>query len=120
MLFSKNHLWVQAEGVTAKIGISAYAVKKLDSIVFLNLPEVGEQLTIGEKLGDVESVKTVTDLLSPVTGQVAVVNEALLDDPGPIADDPYGNWLVEVKADKLSDDLLTEEEYQSYKDECDG
>lgn len=119
MLFSKNHLWVQAEGSVARIGLSAYAVEKLGGIAFLNLPEVGEHLTIGEKLGDVESVKTVSDLLSPVDGQVAAVNEALLDDPGPIADDPYGNWLIGVTVDHFSDELLTEEEYQSYKDECD-
>ena len=120
MLFSKNHLWIKPEGDTARLGISDYGVEKLGNIVFLNLPEVGDWLTIEEKLGDVESIKTVSDLISPVTGQVLSVNGTLLDDPGSIGDDPYENWLIEVKIHRLSDELLTVEEYQIYRDECNG
>ncbi len=119
ILFSKQHLWVRQDGDTVKIGISAYAAKELGGIVFLNLPETGEQLMAGEKLGDMESIKTVTDLISPVTGEVVSVNETMIEDPAPINQDPYANWLAEIKTVGPFNELMTEEEYQQYQEKHD-
>ena len=79
--YSKSHEWVRRQGNTAEIGLTDYAQSELGGIVFVNLPQVGDEVTMGEALGDVESVKSVSDVYSPVTGVVSEVNEALLDTP---------------------------------------
>ena len=118
-LFSKDHIWVYQEDRlhTVKIGISAYAVEQLGSIMFLNLPEAGERIEINERLGDIESVKTVSDLISPVTGEVISVNEDLLENLENISNNPYKSWFIEVKAEQFANDLMSKEEYQKYRDE---
>ena len=116
-LFSKDHIWVYQEDHTVKIGISAYAVEQLGSIMFLNLPEVGERIEINERFGDIESVKTVSDLISPVTGEVVSVNENLLENLENISNNPYKSWFIEVKAEQFANDLMSKEEYQKYRDE---
>ena len=116
-LFSKDHIWVYQEDHTVKIGISAYAVEQLGSIMFLNLPEAGERIEINERLGDIESVKTVSDLISPVTGEVISVNEDLLENLENISNNPYKSWFIEVKAEQFANDLMSKEEYQKYRDE---
>ena len=116
-LFSKDHIWVYQEDHTVKIGISAYAVEQLGSIMFLNLPEVGERIEINERFGDIESVKTVSDLISPVTGEVVSVNENLLENLENISNNPYKSWFIEVKAEQFADGLMSKEEYQKYRDE---
>ena len=116
-LFSKDHMWVYQEDHTVKIGISAYAVEQLGSIMFLNLPEAGERIEINERLGDIESVKTVSDLISPVTGEVISVNEDLLENLENISNNPYKSWFIEVKAEQFANDLMSKEEYQKYRDE---
>lgn len=106
LLYSKSHEWVLLEGDTAKIGLTDHAQEALGDLVFVNLPEVGDALTCGEALGDVESVKAVSDVYSPVTGTVKAVNEELLDTPEAINADPYGAWLVEVEGITDKEELL--------------
>lgn len=111
LLYSKSHEWVLLEGDTAKIGLTDHAQEALGDLVFVNLPETGDSLTCGEALGDVESVKAVSDVYSPVTGTVKAVNEELLDTPEAINADPYGAWLVEVEGITDKEDLLDAEAY---------
>lgn len=116
-LFSKNHIWLAKGGETATLGITDYAQKKLGNIMFLNLPDVGERLIAGQRLGDIESIKTVSDLISPVDGEVVKVNEELVDEPDLINEEPYESWFVEVKVDSMSDNLMDEETYLSRKED---
>ena len=98
------------------IGISAFAIDQLGDVVFLELPDLGDNVEKGEKFGTIESVKAVEDLKSPVSGEVLERNDQLLDAPEQIADDPYGDgWLIRIKADsmdELEEDMLTAEEYR--------
>ena len=100
--YSAEHEWVNASadtvvGSTVKVGITAVAADELGEIVFVDLPGVGDTVTAGETCGEVESTKSVSDLYSPVTGEVVAVNEAAGDDPGLLNSDPYGEgWLFEV------------------------
>lgn len=111
LLFSEQHVWVLVEDDnTVKLGLSDYAQKKLGAIVFINLPEAGENLEKDVCFGDVESIKTVSDLISPVNGEVLAVNEEILDAPENINADPYANWLLEVRAENL-DELMDADAY---------
>lgn len=116
-LFSNKHVWVLQDGETATIGITEYAQEKLGSIMFLNLPDVGEKLEYGQRFGDIESIKTVSDLFSPVDGEVIRINEELVDEPDAINDEPYESWFVEVKVTSTPDDLMDEETYLAKKEE---
>lgn len=110
--FTKSHEWIKFEDdKTAHIGISDYAQKQLGDLVFVNLPEVGDEIVAGEEFADVESVKAVSSIYSPVTGRVIAVNEELLDHPELINSDAYEGWLVEVGEITDHTELLTEEEY---------
>lgn len=105
--YTKSHEWILfADDGTAKVGLTDHAQEALGDLVFVNLPEVGDTLTCGEALGDVESVKAVSDVYSPVSGTVKAVNEALMDAPEGINADPYGAWLVEVEGITDKEDLL--------------
>lgn len=116
MKFTKEHEWVSADGTTAKIGITDFAQKSLGDIVFVELPEVGAAFEIGDILGTVESVKTVSDVYSPITGEVTAVNSALEDNPGSINSGAYESWIVEIKMadDELPEGLMDEAEYEAY------
>lgn len=116
-LFSKDHIWIYQEDYTVKIGISSYAVEQLGNIMFLNLPEEGEKIEINERFGDIESVKTVSDLISPVTGEVVSVNEDLLENLENISNNPYESWFIVAKAEQFLERLMSKEEYQKYRDE---
>lgn len=95
--YAQTHEWVQfTPEHTVRVGITDFAQQSLGSLVFVNLPQVGDRLTAGASLGDVESVKSVSEILSPVSGTVTAVNEALLDHPEQINDAPYESWLVEI------------------------
>ncbi|MBP1757856.1 MAG: Glycine cleavage system protein [Firmicutes bacterium] len=114
LLYSKSHEWVEFTSEdTAKVGLTDFAQDQLGSLVFVNLPEVGDPITAGEALGDVESVKAVSDVYSPLTGTVSAVNEDLLDTPEAINQDPYGAWLVEVEGITDREELLSAEEYET-------
>ena len=119
--YSKDHEWTKhTEDGTVLIGITDYAQTKLSSLVFINLPEVGDDVSMGERFCDVESVKAVSDVYSPVTGVVKAINEALLDAPGEINADPYEAWFVEVENITETEELISAAEYQSYCRELDG
>lgn len=111
-----SHEYARLEGDIATIGITAFAVDQLGDIVFLELPEVGEALEKGATFGSVESVKAVEDLKAPLSGTVVERNDALLDTPEQLADDPYGDaWMLKVRVndpDEL-DDALSAEEYRA-------
>ncbi len=110
MKFSKDHTWVNEDG---KVGISDYAQKQLKDIVFVELPEKGKKVEKGKQVATIESVKSVSDVISPVSGEVIEVNESLQEDPTIINSDCYGKgWLFKVKVEE-SDDLMTEEEYNN-------
>jgi glycine cleavage system H protein len=115
--YTKEHEWVRAEGGAGTIGITDHAQHELGDIVFVDLPKVGAQLTKGESLGSVESVKAVSDIYAPVSGEVTEVNELLAKEPEKLNEDPHGEaWLVKVKlsAPEEVNGLLPLSEYQSY------
>lgn len=112
--YAKSHEWVKFDGETVLIGLTDYAQKELGDLVFVNLPEMGDSVVAGETFGDVESVKAVSDVYSPVTGTVAEINEVLLDSPETINDDPYGAWFIRVEEVTEQEELMTAEEYEAY------
>ena len=111
--YSRDHEWLRMEDGIAVIGISDFAQSELGDVVFVNLPEVGDDTTAGEPFGDVESVKAVSDLVCPVTGTVCAVNEELLDAPEKLNEDPYGTWIIKVEKVTDTEDLLTAEQYEA-------
>ncbi|HIK44357.1 MAG TPA: glycine cleavage system protein GcvH [Leptolyngbyaceae cyanobacterium M65_K2018_010] len=119
-LDSHEYARVDEEEGIVTVGITAFAIDQLGDIVFLELPEVGDTVEKGESFGTVESVKAVEELKSPLHGEVLERNEALMETPEQIGDDPYGDgWLIKVKADNLEDleDAMSAEEY---KDQVEG
>ena len=117
LLYSKDHEWVLSlEGNRVRIGISDYAQNSLGDIVFVENPEEGDEVTANDTMGSIESVKAVSDLISPVSGSVVLVNEELEDSPQSINEKPYEAWLIEVELsnpDELNS-LLKEDEYQAF------
>jgi glycine cleavage system H protein len=109
--YSASHEWVKAEGEEVIIGITDFAQKELGDLVFINLPNVDDEMIHGEAFADVESVKAVSDIISPVNGVVAEVNEALLDAPELINQDPYQAWIVKAKDVSGLEDLLDAQQY---------
>ena len=112
--YSKDHEWVKKEDDLFVIGISDFAQDALGDLVFVNLPEVGDAVTAGEAFGDVESVKAVSDLLCPVTGTVAEINEELLDAPELLNNDPYGAWIIKVCDVTATEELLDAAAYEAF------
>jgi glycine cleavage system H protein len=113
--YTKEHEWILVEGKTGRVGITEYAQHALGDVVFVELPEVGTKLKIGESFGVVESVKAVSDVYSPCVGVVTAVNESLLDTPELINQDPYGEgWLIEVEVEELDSELLNSDEYEDF------
>ena len=111
--YSRDHEWLRMEDGVAVIGISDFAQSELGDVVFVNLPEVGDEAVAGEAFGDVESVKAVSDLVCPVTGTVCAVNEELLDAPEKLNEDPYGTWIIKVENVTDTEEMLTAAEYQA-------
>ncbi len=98
--YTTEHEWVRTDGAIVRFGITDFAQDALGDIVFVSLPEVGQQLTAGEPCGEVESTKSVSDVFAPVSGTVTGRNDSLDDEPGVINTDPYGaGWLIEVDTD---------------------
>ena len=114
LLYSKSHEWVKEEGEEMVIGLTDYAQTERGDLVFVNLPEEGDELTVGEAFADVESVKAVSDVYAPVAGTVSEINEELLDAPEKINEAPYEAWLVRVKDVTEKEALLSAEEYQAF------
>ena len=113
--YSKSHEWVKmVDENTALVGLSDYAQDALGDLVFVNLPEAGDEVTAGEAFADVESVKAVSDVYSPVTGTVEEVNEALLDAPESINESSYDAWLVKIGSVTDTEELMSAAEYEAY------
>ncbi|MGZ4954188.1 MAG: glycine cleavage system protein GcvH [Methylobacter sp.] len=113
--YAKTHEWVQVEDDnTIRVGITDFAQEELGDLVYIELPELGRKVTAQEQCAVVESVKTASDLFSPVSGEIVAVNEALVDEPEQVNDDAYGTWLFCIKADDLSDldTLMSADAYQ--------
>ena len=111
--YTKSHEWLRMEGDIAVVGISDYAQDALGDVVFINLPQEGDETTAGESFGDVESVKAVSELISPVTGTVCAVNEELLDAPELLNQDPYAAWIIKVENVTETEELLEADEYEA-------
>ena len=114
LLYSKTHEWVLEEDGVATIGISDYAQDALGDLVFVNLPQEGDEVVAGEAFGDVESVKAVSDLICPVSGVVCAVNEELLDAPELLNNNPYGAWIIKVENITYREELLEAAEYEAF------
>ena len=112
--YSKSHEWILEEDGVFTIGLTDYAQSALGDIVFINLPEEGDSVTAGESFSDVESVKAVSDVFSPVTGTVCAVNEELLDNPALVNEDPYGAWLIQVEQMTDEEELLDAAAYEAH------
>ncbi|PQP87521.1 glycine cleavage system protein GcvH [Paenibacillus sp. AR247] len=121
--YSKDHEWVEkAGGSVVRIGISDFAQHQLGDIVFVELPEAGAELAAEESIGTIESVKTVSDLFSPVSGKVTKINDALESEPELVNSEPYdGGWMIEVEVegdlDEQLQSLLTAEQYEQFLNE---
>ena len=112
--YSKSHEWLKTEDGVAVIGISDFAQDALGDVVYINLPEVGDTVTAGESFGDVESVKAVSDVNSPVTGVIVAVNEDLADSPENLNSDPYGAWIIKVENISGEEELLDAAAYEAF------
>ncbi len=116
--YTRDHEWVRMlDETTALIGISDFAQAELGDLVYVNLPAVGDEAVAGESVCDVESVKAVSDVMSPVTGTVAEVNESLDESPELLNSDPYGAWIVKVENITDFSELLSAEEYEAFTKE---
>ena len=114
LFYTKSHEWVQfLDSTTARIGLTDFAQDALGDIVFANLPQKGDTVEVSETFGDVESVKAVSDVYSPVSGEVTGINEEILDSPEQINQDPYGTWFIEVSNITDKADFLNPEEYEA-------
>ena len=112
--YTRTHEWIRYEGESAYIGITDYAQDQLGDLVFVNLPEVGDEVMAGEPFGDVESVKAVSDINAPVTGVVEEANEALADTPEAMNEDPYEAWLIKVGEISATVDLMDAKAYEAF------
>ncbi|PYQ78499.1 MAG: glycine cleavage system protein GcvH [Acidobacteria bacterium] len=95
--YTKDHEWIVIAGDRGKVGITDYAQQQLGDVVYVELPEVGVKLKQGQSFGTIESVKAVSELYSPVSGEVAEINSALKDKPETVNSDPHGNWMIVIK-----------------------
>jgi len=112
--YTKSHEWLKNEDGVAVIGITDFAQDALGDVVFVNLPQEGDEVTAGEAFGDVESVKAVSDLISPASGTVCAINETLLDAPEQLNADPYGAWIIKVKDVGETEELLDAAAYEAH------
>ena len=114
--YSRNDEWVKMlDATTALVGITDYAQNEMRGLVFINLPVAGDTVTKGEALCDIESVKAVSDVISPVTGEIAEVNERLEDTPEKLNEDPYGAWIAKVENISDQEALMNAAEYRTYR-----
>lgn len=109
--YTKEHEWVKISGSDARVGITDYAQQQLGDVVYLELPEVGRRLEKGDVFGTIESVKAVSELYSPVSGEVTEVNTALAEKPERVNSDPHGSWMIALKVTGSDDDLLDAAQY---------
>lgn len=117
--YSKSHEWVkELDDNTVLVGITDYAQSELGDLVFITLPVEGDATTADESFCDVESIKAVSDVLCPVSGTIAEVNEALADEPEKLNEDPYGAWIAKIENVTERGELLSAEEYAAFLETC--
>ncbi len=112
--YTKSHEWVKEEEGLYVVGLTDFAQESLGDIVFINLPEEGDDVTAGESFADVESVKAVSDVFSPVSGSVAAINEEILDDPAAVNADPYTQWFIKVQDVSDTEELMDAAAYEEF------
>ena len=112
--YTRSHEWIKYEDGVAVIGISDFAQHALGDVVFISLPAVGDEVVAGENFGDVESVKAVSDLISPVSGVICEVNEDLDASPELLNEDPYDAWIIKVENVTAEEDLLDAAAYEAH------
>lgn len=112
--YTKSHEWLKMEDGVAVVGLTDFAQDSLGDIVFVNLPQPGDPVSAGEAFGDVESVKAVSDVISPVSGVVLEVNEELMDNPALVNEDPYNAWFVKVEQITGEEELLDAGAYEAH------
>ncbi len=116
-LYSREHEWIRVDGDVAVVGITEFAQEELGEVVFVELPEVGQMFNTGDELGTIESVKAVAEVYTPVAGEVVEVNDAVVDDPELLNDDPHTEgWLIKIRFSSASDlkELMSAEKYEEY------
>ena len=113
--YTDKHTWVKVEGDYAYIGITDYAQEQLGDILFIEMPEVGDEISAGKEYGVIESSKVASDLISPISGEVVEINERLDDEPEYINEDAYDAWIVKVKLSDIDelDSLINAESYEA-------
>lgn len=115
ILFAETHEWLKEEDGVYTMGISDHAQEELGDIVFVNLPEEGDEIEVDEEYADVESVKAVSGIFSLVSGEVTEINEELLDSPEKINEDAMGSWFVKLEnVEEVKEGLMNEEEYKAF------
>jgi glycine cleavage system H protein len=114
--YTKDHEWIRIAGDTGEIGITDYAQQQLGDVVYVELPEVGRKVTAGESFGSIESVKAVSELFAPMSGEVVEVNDALKNRPEVVNSDPHGTWMIKVRLASPTDSgaLLDASTYQDH------
>lgn len=112
--YTKDHEWLKMEGDVAVVGITDFAQNALGDVVFINLPQEGDAVTADESFGDVESVKAVSDVMSPVSGIISAVNTDLEDAPENLNSDPYGSWIIKIEGISDTEDLMDAAAYEAF------
>ena len=114
--YTKDHEWIRVNGETGEIGITDYAQQQLGDVVYVELPEIGRRIAAGESFGSIESVKAVSELFAPMSGEVVAVNDALKNHPEVVNSDPHATWMIRVKLASPTDsgELLDASQYQSH------
>ncbi len=112
--YTKDHEWISVDGDTANIGITDYAQRQLGDVVFVELPDVGKALTAGESFGSIESVKAVSELFAPMSGEVVAVNPHLKDHPETVNSAPHDTWMVKIRlTDRAAGELMDAAAYEA-------
>ncbi len=117
MKFTEEHEWLRSDGDVVIVGITEHASEQLGDVVFVELPEVGTQVTKGDEVVVIESVKAASDIMAPIDGEITEINEALVDEPGKVNEDPLGDaWFFKVKPsdDGQMDDYMDEDAYKDF------
>jgi glycine cleavage system H protein len=115
LLYTKEHEWLRIDGSNGTVGITDHAQKELGDVVFIEFPQVGAKVVAGKPMGTIESVKAVSEIFSPVSGEILEVNASLNTAPETVNSDPYGKgWLVRLRVDSKPDGLMSAEQYSQY------
>ncbi|GAA4433145.1 glycine cleavage system protein GcvH [Georgenia halophila] len=119
--YTADHEWIAVDGDTARVGITVYAAEALGDVVYLDLPELGTAVVAGETCGEIESTKSVSDLVAPADGEVLSLNDAAIDSPETVNSDPYEEgWLYTLRVAELPDDLMDADAYAEFVDGADA